>query len=133
MVAEVIEVTKQLRTAQKIGVSSGTKREGKISKKKLADLLLSVVDETMRQVFRAEGAEVINSFIWNKCHLKKEEIAEKPEVFSAGLEMLLGSGASVIEDLILNNLYRELGLKFEEKEGYEFSDYVKELRKRCSC
>ena len=133
MVAEVIEVTKQLRTAEKIGVSSGTKRERKISKKKLADLLLSVVDETMRQVFRAEGAEVINVFIWNKCHLKKEEIAEKPEVFSAGLEMLLGSGASVIEDLILNSLYRELGLKFEEKDGYEFSDYIKELRKRCSC
>jgi len=26
-------------------------------------------------------------------------------------------------------LYRRLGLAFEEKEGYEFSDYVKELRK----
>jgi len=26
-------------------------------------------------------------------------------------------------------LYSKLGLKFVEKEGYEFSDYVKELRK----
>jgi len=36
----------------------------------------------------------------------------------------------VIENLILKNLYSKLGLKFEEKEGYEFSDYIKELRKK---
>jgi len=61
--------------------------------------------------------------------LRRGEIAEKPEVFSAGLERLMVSAARVIEILILKNLYRRLGLAFEEKEGYEFSDYVKELRK----
>jgi hypothetical protein len=32
--------------------------------------------------------------------------------------------------LILKSLYRKLGLEFEVKKGYEFSDYIKELRKR---
>lgn len=103
----------------------------KISKRtgSLDDLLLSVVDETMKQVFREAGAKVIYDFLENHSYLKREEIADKPEVFSAGLERLLSSGAPVTEKLILKNLYRRLGLKFEEKEGYAFSDYIKELRK----
>jgi len=96
-------------------------------------LLLSVVDETMRQVFREAGIKVIYDFLENNSHLKREEIAEKPEVFSAGLERLMVSAAQMIENLILKNLYCKLGLEFAEKKGYEFSDYIKELRKRCSC
>ena len=99
----------------------------------LDDLLLKMVDATMKHVFTEAGTEVIYSYLGNSTNLKRDEIAEKPEVFSAGLERLLGSGAPVIEILILKNLHRKLGLKFEAKKGYEFSDYVKELRKRCGC
>ena len=96
----------------------------------LNDMLVKVVDDTMRQVFREEGTKVIYDFFENNSHLKREEIAEKPEVFSAGLEKLIVSAAQVVEKMILKNLYQRLGLKFEEKEGYEFSDHIKELRKR---
>lgn len=99
----------------------------------LNDLLIKAVDETIKQVFNEDGTQVIYSYLGNNSHLKRKEIAEKPEAFSAGLKRLLGSGAPVIEILILKNLYRKVGLKFEEKEGYEFTDYVKELRKRCDC
>jgi len=124
-------VTKRLRIVEKSSLSSGTKRKGKINKrtKRLDYLLLDVVDETMKQVFRKTGTTVIYDFLENNSHLRRGEIAEKPEVFSAGLERLMVSAARVIEILILKNLYRRLGLAFEEKEGYEFSDYVKELRK----
>jgi len=115
IVAEVVEVTKRLRIVEKTG--------------SLDDLLLSVVDETLRQVFREAGTKVIYDFLENNSHLKREEIAEKTEVFSACLEGLLVSGAPVIEKLILKNLYRKLALKFREKKGYEFSDYIKELRR----
>ena len=96
----------------------------------LDDLLLKVLDETMKQVFTETGTKVIYNFLENNSHSKREDIAQKPEVFSAALERLLGSGRPVIEKLILRNLYSKLGLKLEEKEGYEFSDYVKELKKR---
>lgn len=118
MMVEVIGVTKQLHTVEK---SRG------------GELLLSVVDETLKQVFREAGAKVIYDYLENKCHLKREEITEKTEVFSAGLERLLSSGAPVIEKLILENLYRKLELKFEEKKGYEFSDYIKESKEKCGC
>ena len=93
-------------------------------------LLYRVVDKTMKQVFGEASAKFIYDYLANNSRLKLEEIAEKPEVFSTGMKKLLGSGTLVIENLILKNLYRKLELKFEEKEGYEFSDYVKELRKR---
>jgi hypothetical protein len=92
-------------------------------------LMLSVIDETMKQIFRDDGAKVIYDYLENHSNLKLEKILEKPEIFSAGLKGLLGSGAPVIENLILKNIYRGLGLKFEEKKGYEFLDYVKELKK----
>ena len=96
-------------------------------------LLLEAVDETMKRVFREAGAKVIYGYLENNSHLKREEIAEKPGVFSAGLEMLLGSGAPVVKKLILKNLYSKLELKFREKKGYEFSDYVKELEEKYEC
>ena len=115
---EVIGVTRQLRT---------------VGKWEMDDLLLSVVDETMRQVFKESGVRVIYDYLENNSHLKREEIPAKPKVFSAGLERLLGSGAPVIEKLILKNLYGKLGLEFREKKEYEFSSYVKELKGKCKC
>jgi len=112
-------VTNQLHTTEKTG--------------SLDDLLLSVVDETMKQVFREAGTKVIYSYMENKCHLKLEEVAEKPQVFSAGLKRLLNSAGPVIEKMILKNLYRKLELEFVEKKDYEFPDYIKELRKKCGC
>ena len=91
--------------------------------------MLSVIDETVKQIFKEDGAKVIYDHLENRSNLKLEKIPEKPEVFSASLEELLVSAAHVIEQMILKNLYRRLGLKFEEKKGYEFPDYIKELKK----
>jgi len=131
-VAEVIEMTTKLRPVEKFSASANKKRKGKNCERMETqdDLLLSVVDETVKQVFKEAGAEVIYNFFENKCHLKREEMAEKPEGFSAGLERLLGSAAPVIEKVILQNLHGKLGLEFVEKEGYRFSDYIKELREK---
>lgn len=116
VVADVIRVTKRLRTGEK---SRGD------------NLLLSMIDETVKQIFNEAGAEVIYNSLENNFHLKRKEIAEKPKVFSAVLERLFGSVAPVVERIILINLYLKFELKFAENDGYEFSDHVKALRKRC--
>jgi len=133
-VAEVIEMTTQ-RTAEKTGALFDMKREGKVCERieGLNDLFLSAVDETLKYVFKEAGAKVVYSLIENQFHLKREEIVEKPEDFCAGLERLLGSAAPVIEKLILENLYFKLRLEYEKKDGYGFSDYLKELRKKFGC
>ena len=108
------------------------KRRGKHKKeaRSLNNLLLDAVDETLRHVFKEEGANFILHYLESKCRLNRRRIAEEPEDFSAGLERFLGSAAPVIEKIILKTLYSKLELKFEEKEGYKFSDYVKELREK---
>ena len=106
------------------------KRRNKREKKgrSLDNLLSDAVDEALRHIFRDEGARVILDYLENKCHLDRRRIAEEPEAFSAGLDRLLASARWVVEKLILENLYSKLELRFQKKEGYEFSDYIKELK-----
>jgi len=134
-VAEVIEMTTQLRPAEKPVASASTKRDDDVCKRtgRLDDLLLKAVDETLKRVFREEGTEAVYNFIENKCHLRRGKFAEKTEDLSAGLERLLGSAAPVIEKMILENLYSQCQLEYAEKDGYEFSDYIKELREKAGC
>jgi len=120
------------RSVEKHSVLSSRKREGRVCKRteRFSDLLLNTVDETLKEVFKEAGAEVIYNFLGNKCHLKREEIGKKHEDFSAGLERLLGSATPMIEKLVLKNLCSTLRLEYEEKDGYGFSDYLKELREK---
>jgi len=120
------------RSVEKHGVLSSRKRESRICERteRFSDLLLNAVDETLKEIFKEAGAEVIYNFLGNKCHLKREEIGKKPEDFSAGLERLLGSAAPMVEKSVLKNLCSKRQLEYEEKDGYEFLDYLKELREK---
>jgi len=108
------------------------KRRGKHKKeaRSLNNLLLDAVDETLRHIFKEEGVRVIFACLEKKCHLNRRRIAEEPEDFSAGLDWLLSSARPMVEKLILENLYSKLELKFEEKQGHDFSDYMKELKEK---
>lgn len=126
-------MTKRFPTFENTSASV-RKAESEVDKtEKLNLLLLNAVDETLKRVFKKPGAEAIYEYIENECHLKREEIGEKTNVFCAGLERMLGSGAVMIEKLILKNLHHKLKLKFKEKKGCEFADYVKKLRKMYGC
>ena len=88
-----------------------------------------IVDDSLKQVFKKEGAKVIYDFLEKQAQLKLEDVANKPEVFSDNLAKLMLSAATIIEKLILKNLYSGLGIKFEEKKGYKFADYIKDARR----
>lgn len=96
--------------------------------KTLESLTLIVVDNVLQQVFKKEGKNIIYNFLAENFQLEREEIPDKPEIFSTGLKKLLGSGALVIERMILHRLYIELGLKLEFSKNLIFSDQISELR-----
>lgn len=127
-------MTRRLVTAEESSAPTGAETKGKISKRigGLDGLLLEAVDETFTHVFREAGAKAVYKFIENNCHLKREEIAQSPDVFSAGLEKLLGSGAPVLQELILKKLRCKLELKPAGRERSDFADYIKELTEGCS-
>jgi len=91
-------------------------------------ILLETIDESMVQVFGSTSTEVIYDYIEGNHDLRKEDIAENLEIFSSSLEKMFGFGATLLEKLVLKKLYMKLGLKYEEKEGYKFLDYIKELK-----
>jgi len=91
-------------------------------------VLLGIVDETLEEVFKGVGVKVIYASFEKSLQLKRNEIITKPEVFSAGLERLLGSAATVIEKLIIKNLQSKLGLETQETKDFQFSNCVHELK-----
>jgi hypothetical protein len=49
------------------------------------------------------------------------------ETFTEGLHEFFRSGAHMIEQSILKELYVNLGLKYKSIEGYRFIDYIDDL------
>lgn len=75
--------------------------EGEISK---------IVDQVLRQVFGREATQLIYKYLESKHSVKKDEIAQKIDIFAKGLEEFLNSGAYVIERKILEDIYSSYGL-----------------------
>jgi PAS domain S-box-containing protein len=115
-------------------MASRSKSERKVPKTggKSDAMLLEVMDETLEQIFKGVGVEVIHASFEKNFQLKREEIVKNPDRFSAGLERLLGSAAVVIEKLIIKNLHRKIGFDYVETEDFQFSDSVNELRWKIS-
>jgi hypothetical protein len=93
----------------------------------LDQLLLETIDEVLRQVFGRSAADIILK------QLRRVDLGwegrDGAEFFSHALHEILGSGAVPLEKMILRNLYSKLDLRWEQKNGYGFSDYVEELRR----
>jgi PAS domain S-box-containing protein len=106
------------------------KSENKVRKtnRRSDAVLLKVMDETLEQVFKGVSVQVIYASFEKSFQLKREEIVENPDTFSAGLERLLGSAALIIEKLIIRNLYCKIGLDYVETEDFQFSKSVNDLR-----
>lgn len=90
--------------------------------------LLQVIDYNLNQIFGKTATKIIYNYLEKKHSLTREKIPENLEVFVEGLQEFLSSGVQVIEHVVLTKLYSSLGLEYETKKGYRFTDYVTELR-----
>lgn len=91
------------------------------------------IDAKLKHVFGETGTVVIYNYLQSALSLQQEEIPEKLEIFIEGLDRFLSSGAKVVEKVILDGLYCEFGKEFQSKEGYEFIDYVNDLKSSIRC
>ena len=69
-----------------------------------------IVDSVLRQIFGEQATSLIYEYLENNYSLKRNEIAEKIDLFAKGLEEFLKSGAYTVEKKILENLYSNYGL-----------------------
>jgi len=95
----------------------------------------NTIDRVLRQVFGEEATYLIYKHLENNYSLKKDDIAEKIDVFAKGLEEFLSSGAYVIERKILEDIYSNYGLlrrlELEKmQEEFDFANQVKLLTRK---
>jgi hypothetical protein len=97
--------------------------------KNFEKMLLSVIDESMKQIFGEGTTKSIYHYLENDYSLKYPDIPQKPEVFAKGLEEIFRSGSRVVEAVIISNLYSKIGLPCQKRKGQKFADYITELEK----
>ncbi len=87
-------------------------------------LLLSAIDEALNSLGEAVKKSIY-FHIENKFSVTRSEISENLLAFQERLEKIFGTGASLIEILIMKNLYSKLGFPLKIKsEQFEFVKYV---------
>jgi len=94
------------------------------------DRISKIIDKVLKHVFGEEATLLIYRYLENNYSLKRDEIAEKIEVFAKGLEEFLSSGAYVIERKILEDIYSSCGLlrRLELERMQEEYDFVSQMK-----
>jgi hypothetical protein len=93
-------------------------------------LLLSSIDEALLSLGE-KARNSIFAFVEKKYLISRKEIPKNLETFQLALEKVFGLSASLIEILIMKNLYVKVGggIIMETNNQLEFIKYVAEARK----
>jgi len=92
---------------------------------RLERLIMDTINEVIREVFNDDVAKILFDSFFEKN--SSAPFDKRLRAFEDSLPKILGSGAIIIEDLILETLYSRLGVKFEREEK-SFTDSIMELR-----
>jgi hypothetical protein len=82
------------------------------------NMLLSSILRVSLGVFGQNTAEIVLSYMEYLSGLKREDIAARTELFKELLGEVLGCGATVVERLIVKDLYSRLGLGMPEIDDF---------------
>ena len=69
------------------------------------ELLLEVIDDNLNRLFGGMAGNLVYSFLKTVASLDREDITSDLVGFDGGLRKLLGSGATVLEKVIVKELY----------------------------
>jgi len=92
------------------------------------DMFKKTIDEVLKNVFEDEVAKVILDCVGDG---KESNLDEMVQSLAEALPKILGSGAVIIQDLIVESLYSQCGQPLEWKKEYKFRDYVMDLPHLC--
>lgn len=97
--------------------------------------LLQSIDDSLNQILGETVTQKIYSFLEEKRHMKPEDIPNNLEGFQFTLKEIFGAGALIIEKIIMEKLYsrlsgtnEEISLEYENKEQFNFINYVNDLK-----
>lgn len=84
------------------------------------------VCRTLEAILGESGKMVILYYIKNNHDLPVDEIVRKPREFADALENIFGIGTCMIEVSILKNMYKDLGLSYNEDKKFDFAQHLRE-------
>lgn len=94
------------------------------------DKISRIIDRVLTQVFGEQATHLIYRYLENNYSLKRNEVSAKIDVFAEGLEEFLRSGAYVIEQKILNDIYSTYGLlrRLETERTQKGPDFAGQMK-----
>ena len=93
----------------------------------LDDIIIETITSTLNDIFGKKVTRSINKAM-NLYSYNWEEIPGNSLLFSTILCSIIGKGHVIVEDLILETLYREIGCKYEYVEDYNFQNHIEKIR-----
>jgi hypothetical protein len=94
----------------------------------LDDLLLECLDEVLVDLLGRRSREAIYDCLERDQSLARTDIPEHMTLFIQLLEETFGKGSRTIWKAVVKRMYEKLEWKFYDNPGYEFIDYMEEIR-----
>jgi len=91
-------------------------------------LLLKTIDNSLKEVFTENVASTIYAYLKSSYALDQEQIPEKLDLFQDGLHNFLSTGAYVVENVILENLYSDLQIRRQLGNERDFKNSIFQLK-----
>ena len=91
------------------------------------EIILKTIQGVMLEIFGEKSLRKIRHVMKENYSLEWHDIPEKSEAFSSALKEILGRGAVIIEDLIVENLYNNFGKELLWRKDFSFTDYISNL------
>jgi hypothetical protein len=94
----------------------------------LDDLLLECINEVLVDLLGRRSREAIYDCLERDQSLARTDIPQHMTLFLQLLEETFGKGSRTIWRAIVKRMYEKLEWKFYDNPGYEFIDYIEEIR-----
>ncbi|MEM2865226.1 MAG: hypothetical protein QXR65_08200 [Candidatus Bathyarchaeia archaeon] len=91
--------------------------------------LLEAVDEGLLALGRSVR-ETMYRHMREHYSIGREELPDRPGEFAEALRDMLGAGAEVLLKFMARRFYAKLGLRYEEKSGWSFREYVSHAKSK---
>jgi hypothetical protein len=98
--------------------------------KSLDDLLLECIDEVLADLLGRRSREAIYDCLERDQALSRTDIPEHMTLFLQLLDETFGKASRTIWKAVVKRMYEKLEWKFYDNPGYEFIDYMEEIRSK---
>lgn len=101
-----------------------------LNAKTLDSLLADSMDQVLGELLGKKAKEAIYDCLERNYLVARDDIPKDIEKFFSLTEEVFGKGSKTIARCIMKRLWEQLGWKFTDVPGFEFSDYLEAARGR---